>query len=108
MRRILLLLLLIPVLVLSKDKQANEPIMFRTDVACFEHQGLLEILKNKFGEDPVFVAKSDQVDAVTMVLINQQSGTYSIITTNKVMACILDVGNSVIYRLPKMVQSKIM
>ena len=84
MRRILLLLLLIPVLVLSKDKQANEPIMFHTDVACFDHQGLLEILKNKFGEDPVFVAKSDQLDTVTMVLINQQSGTtYTTVLTDR-------------------------
>ena len=57
MRKILFLILLIPVLVLSKDKQIDEPVILHTDIACFEYHGLVDMLKNKFGEDAMFVAK---------------------------------------------------
>mgnify|MGYP003336822734 CR=1 FL=1 len=109
MRRTLLLLLLLPLLALSKDKSSDGHIVVHTDVHCFKYQVAMSDLKDKYGEEPIFIGKSDlETGTVVMMFVNQQQGTYTVITTDKNIACILDVGNQVIYRMPKNLQSKMM
>jgi hypothetical protein len=62
-------------------------------------------LRNKYGEVPIFVGKSElEEDVVTMMLVNQINGSYTVLSVGKGVACILDTGGDVQYRLPKITE----
>lgn len=105
MRRLLLLLSLMPILSFAQDGH----VVVQPDIHCFLYKSAVDSLKNKYGEEPVFIGKSDiELDTVTMMFINQETGSYTVITTDRKIACIMDMGSQVIYRLPKALKSKTM
>ena len=109
MRRLLSLIILVPLLALSKDNTTNGHVIVDAEVHCFTYKSLIKDLKEKYHEDPVFAGESGfEAQTSTVVFINQETGSYTIITTDQKIACILDVGDSARYRLPKALHSKMM
>lgn len=104
MNRLLLFLSLIPFLVNAQEGH----IVIQTEVHCFLYKSAIESIKNKYGEEPIFVGKSSMDSGtVTMMLVNQETGSYTILTTDRRIACLLDLGDQVIYRIPRDLQNKI-
>ena len=104
--RYLLFLLLFCSISYAKD---TEHIVVPTDVHCFKAQVLLNELKGKYGEDPIFMGKSGLEEGVmTMMFANQDTGSYTVVVAGKGIACVLDTGDNLKYRVPKALENKLM
>jgi hypothetical protein len=87
----------------------RDHVVIPTDIHCFKYDVLIKQLKNRFGEEPVFIGKSGLDEgAVTMMFINQANSSYTVVTANRDVACVFDSGDDVIYRLPKSMQNNLM
>jgi len=97
MRRLALSLLL-----LSFQAFAEDHVVVSTDVHCFKKDIIYKQLRDRFEEQPVFMGKSAIEEQVSTVLyVNQQTGTYTLLQVGSGVACVLDTGNNMRYRLPK-------
>jgi hypothetical protein len=100
MRRLAILLLLVALPTFAKDKANSQ---------CYNLQPLFSELKNKFGEEPIFIGSSEQRrKSITMMLVNQETGTYTVLRVTKETGCIMDTGADVKYRMPKSLESKML
>lgn len=88
---------------------AKERIAIPTNIYCFKAEVLLKDLKDDYGEEPIVIGKSDiDKDATTMMFVNQQTGSFTVITVGNGIGCVLDTGNTVRYRMPKLLENKLM
>lgn len=100
-------LLLICLLLLTSPAFARDHIVLPMELHCFKADILIKQLRDGYGEDPIFVGKSElDGDAVTMMFVNQQTGSYTVVAMGKVIGCVLDTGNNVRYRMPKILENK--
>jgi hypothetical protein len=104
MRYLVLLLTMFALSALAEDH-----VIVTNDVHCFKKDVIIEQLRGQFDEEPIVIGKSTlEKGAVLMLYVNQQTGTYTVLTTGSGVACILDTGGSVRYRMPKALDNKSM
>ena len=110
MRYILLIVLLLASqLSYAKEKRKPDRVILTTEIHCFRLDTLLDQLRLNYGEEPMMMGKSDiDQDAVTMLFVNQESGSYTIVGLGKSIGCIYDTGKNVRYRMPKFLDNKLM
>ena len=96
-------------LFLVQTAYAKDRIVIPTEIHCFKAEVLIKELLDVYSEEPIIIGKSElDKDATTMVFVNQQTGSYTIVNTGKGIACVLDTGNTVKYRMPKVLENKLM
>lgn len=106
--RTLSLVLLSLILPLAQAKERDH-VVIPTEIHCFKAHLILDELKLKYGEEPIFMGKSElDQDSVTMMFVNQQTGSYTILGLGKDVGCIFDTGNNIRYRMPKSLENKLM
>jgi hypothetical protein len=106
MRKLLLVLLLALPLAQAKER---DHVVIPTDIHCFKINMLIDELKLKYGEEPIFMGKSElDKESVTMIFANQQTGSYTIVGLGKYIGCVFDTGNDIHYRMPKVLENKSM
>jgi hypothetical protein len=81
---------------------AAPPVRVNKVVICQDIKSLLETITNKYGEQPMIISKHGIMeDVMTVVYLNPQSGTLSIIEMDGEAGCIISVGKETHYRTPK-------
>jgi len=96
-------------LFISFQALADDHVVVPTNVHCFKQEILYKQLRDRFEEQPVFMGKSLLEEEVSTVLyVNQQTGTYTLIQAGHGAACVLDTGNNMRYRIPKALENKLM
>ena len=109
MRYLIAFLLLLSLTATARDRVYRDHSVVPTDIHCFKLNLLLKELRENFGEEPIFVGKSEQTQkSTTMMFVNQETGSYTVIGVKKEMGCILDTGGEVRYRMPKSLENRIM
>lgn len=104
--RKLILTCLFCVLTMAQAKDKNH-IVIPTNIHCFKVEMLLDELKLKYGEEPIFMGKSElEQESVTMMFVNQQTGSYTVVGLGKSIGCVFDTGNNIRYRMPKVLENK--
>lgn len=99
---IILALLIFPLAQAKNKKRTQDHIVVPTKIHCFKINTLLNELKTKYEEEPIFIGRSDlDKDAVTLMFVNQHTGSYTVVGAGKDIGCVLDTGDSVRYRMPK-------
>ena len=94
---------------LSLSALANDHVVVTEEVHCFAPKAIFDQLKNKFGEEAIFVGKSSlESGAIVMVYVNQQTGTYTVLQAGRDIVCVLDTGRDMQYRMPKALENKLM
>ena len=87
----------------------TDSVMVKTEIPCFPIKILLTSLKNKFGEEPMVMGESSLEEGVTtVVFVNQQTGTYTVVEMGEGIGCILSTGSKVKYRFPKSLSKSMM
>ncbi len=87
------------------DESADEGVEAPTTVVCFPTKVLLSKLKN-FGEEPLFIGKSlTMPKTATMVYVNKNTGSYTIIEIDKEAGCVISLGTKGHYRFPRLKES---
>jgi len=105
MRYLALLLTMFTLLAVAAD----DHVIVTNDVHCFKKDVMLSQLRNQFEEEPIFVGKSGIEQGATLVIyVNQQTGTYTVLTMGSGVACVLDAGNNTRYRMPRALENKSM
>jgi hypothetical protein len=90
MKKILFLLVLIPLLT---SAQSSGPVAIEKTVICDKTQNVLDVIINgRYQENPVWGGVDD--DSRYGLLVNRETGTWTIIQFNKETACILGTGKS--------------
>lgn len=83
--------------------------MVPAEIHCFKLETLVKQLKDKFGEEPIFLGKSElDANTMTMMFVNQEKGTYTIVGMDKNVGCVYDTGNNIKYRVPRALDNKLM
>jgi hypothetical protein len=104
MRGLILILFL-----LLTNAHAKERTVITTKVTCFKLEKLVDQLKDNYGEEPIFMGKSElENNTVTMMFVNQNTGSYTVVGMGKDVGCVLDTGNKMQYRMPKVLENKLM
>lgn len=81
---------------------AQKPVESTKKVVCFPLNVLLKDLKDKYGEEPMVMGITANMDDVGMGLyINRDTGSYTVVEFDKEAACVISVGKNVRYRFPK-------
>ena len=94
---------------LSLSAHAKDHIVITEEVHCFTPKVAFDQLKNKFGEEAIFIGKSSlENGVVVMVYVNQQTGTYTVLQAGQDIVCVLDTGKDMRYRMPKALENKLM
>lgn len=107
MRYFSILLLLFFTSTFAKSTNKNHTVI-PVKIHCFKIEILLDELKS-YGEDPIFIGSSGvDKDSVTMMFVNQQTGSYTIVGMGKDIGCVYDTGNNVRYRMPKVLENKVL
>jgi len=89
--------------------QADDHVIVTNDIHCFKKEVIIGQLREQFEEEPIFVGKSGIEQGATLVIyVNQQTGTYTVLTTGSGVACVLDAGNNIRYRMPRVLENKSM
>lgn len=85
---------------LCVNASANEGVEAKTSVVCYPNSILLKHLK-KFGEEPMVIGKRDGMeDTVTVVYVNKDTGTYTIVEMDTEAGCVISLGEKIKYRFP--------
>jgi hypothetical protein len=99
---------MLPLICFAKGKEKDH-IVLKTNIDCFKAPVLIAQLRDKFGEEPIFIGKSlMEEETATFMFVNQESGSYTIVTGNQDVMCVYDSGNQMRYRLPKAIENKLM
>lgn len=81
---------------------AQKPVESTKKVVCFPLNVLLKDLRDKYGEEPMVMGITANMDDVGMGLyINRDTGSYTVVEFDKEAACVISVGKNVRYRFPK-------
>ena len=105
MRYFVLLLTLFALSALAAD----DHVVVTNDIHCFKKDVMINQLRSQFDEEPIVIGKSGIEKGATLVIyVNQQTGTYTVLTTGSGVACVLDAGNNIRYRMPKALENKSM
>lgn len=88
---------------------APEKTIIKMDLYCFKSEVLISDLKNNHGEEPIVMGKSVLEEGITtMVFVNQNTGSYTVVGMGHGIGCVYDTGNKVKYRFPKAMESKLL
>jgi hypothetical protein len=91
MKKLLALLLIIPLL--TSAQSSSGPVTIEKTVVCDKTQNVLDVIINgRYQENPVWGGVDD--DSRYGLLVNRETGTWTIIQFNKETACILGTGKS--------------
>jgi hypothetical protein len=91
MKKLLALLLIIPLL--TSAQSSSGPITIEKTVVCDKTQNVLDVIINgRYQENPVWGGVDD--DSRYGLLVNRETGTWTIIQFNKETACVLGTGKS--------------
>lgn len=91
MKKLLGLLLVIPLL--TSAQSSVGPITIEKTVVCDKTQNVLDVIINgRYQENPIWGGVDD--DSRYGLLVNRETGTWTIIQFNKETACILGTGQS--------------
>ena len=91
MKKLLGLLLIIPLL--TSAQSPSGPVTIEKTVVCDRTQNVLDVIINgRYQENPVWGGVDD--DSRYGLLVNRETGTWTIIQFNKETACILGTGKS--------------
>lgn len=105
MRYFIAFLLFFTLTATAKDRNH---VVIPTKIHCFKLDLILKELKEQYGEEPIFVGNSELEKSTTMMFVNQETGSYTVIGVKKQVGCVLDIGGEVRYRLPKMLENKLL
>lgn len=98
MRKLLFLLSVFSISVFAQPDKVTVPM----NIPCFPTKTLMAQLKDKFGEEPMFMGDPMEEEEVkTAVFVSQSNNTYTIVQFDSRIACVLSIGNNVKYRFPK-------
>ena len=82
---------------------AQKPVETNKKIVCFPVNVLLKDLKEKYGEEPMVIGVTSNMNEVAMGLyINKETGSYTVIELDAEAACVISVGKDVRYRFPKL------
>jgi hypothetical protein len=105
---LIVIAIILPVFASPKN-QHKDHIVVKTEIHCFKLQTLTAELRDKYGEEPIFLGKSDiEGDSVTTVFVNQDTGSYTVVGIGNGVGCIYDVGADMRYRMPKILENKLL
>jgi hypothetical protein len=91
MKKLLSLLLVVPLL--TSAQSSSGPITIEKTVVCDKTQNVLDVIINgRYQENPVWGGVDD--DSRYGLLVNRETGTWTIIQFNKETACVLGTGKS--------------
>ena len=91
MKKLLALLLIIPLL--TSAQSSSGPVTIEKTVVCDKTQNVLDVIINgRYQENPIWGGIDD--DSRYGLLVNRETGTWTIIQFNKETACILGTGQS--------------
>jgi len=110
MRQLTVILLALAIIlpVFAKPKNRDHTVI-KTEIHCFKLQSLMTELRDKYGEEPIFIGKSEvDADATTMMFVNQTAGTYTIVGVGRGVGCVYDIGSDIKYRMPKILENKLL
>jgi hypothetical protein len=88
MKKLLLLVLLLPTLVFSQQ----EPVIVDKKVVCDEIKIVIDWIKNSQEQQPLWLGVSDVGETRYGLVENQKTGSWTIIEFNDKYACILGTG----------------
>jgi hypothetical protein len=90
MKKLLAILAIIPLLT---SAQSSGPVAIEKTVICDKTQNVLDVIINgRYQENPVWGGVDD--DSRYGLLVNRETGTWTIIQFNKETACVLGTGKS--------------
>jgi len=83
-------------------EKAVTPVETEKKIVCFPAKTLLKDLKDKYGEEPMILGITTNMDDVAMgVYINKETGSYTVIEFDTEAACVVSIGKNIRYRFPK-------
>lgn len=86
---------------LSFGALASEGTEVELGVVCFPFKTLQSELK-KFGEEPMVIGKRSGMNSTyTVVYVNKDTGSYTIVEMDNEAGCVISLGDNVMYRFPK-------
>ena len=72
-------------------------------ILCFETKQFLKEIKEKYQEEPMIIGKTTGVKGVvTAWYINSTTGSFTVVEMDDEDTCIISVGTSAYYRVPKL------
>jgi len=88
---------------------ADDHVVVSNDIHCFKQEVIIGQLRTQFNEEPIVVGKSGiEKGATLMIYVNQQTGTFTVLTVGSGVACVLDAGDNIRYRMPRALENKSM
>lgn len=93
MRKLLLSFLLFPTIVSAKNAVTVEK-----SVVCAETKFLMAEIIEKYDEKPVW--GSELIDSKIALFVNSKSKTWTIVQWNNDIACVIEVGNDYVFKMP--------
>jgi hypothetical protein len=94
MRKLLLGVLLLPALALA------EPVKVDKEVVCDKTADMLAYFVEKYKEMPQWLGQSDQTKSQVVIMTNAETQTWTLIQFNEQVACILETGKGIKFKLP--------
>ena len=91
MKKILLLLALLPALLFSAEVEVNKKVI------CNDRETIFKSLSN-YGETPLWIGKISETAAI--VFVNPTTRSWTVVQTSETIACVIVVGNDFMYKLP--------
>lgn len=81
---------------------AGDAVKVDTTIVCYPIDVLLKTLK-KVGEEPMVMGVNGVAPKVaTVVYVNRETGSYTIVEMDNEAGCIISLGNNVRYRFPQL------
>ena len=88
---------------------ADDHVVVSNDIHCFKKEVIISQLWGQFAEEPIVVGRSGiEKGATLMIYVNQQNGTFTVLTVGSGVACVLDAGDNIRYRMPRALENKSM
>lgn len=88
---------------------ADDHVVVSNDIHCFKKEVIISQLRGQFAEEPIVVGRSViEKGATLMIYVNQQNGTFTVLTVGSGVACVLDAGDNIRYRMPRALENKSM
>jgi len=88
---------------------ADDHVVVSNDIHCFKKEVIISQLRGQFAEEPIVVGRSGiEKGATLMIYVNQQTGTFTVLTVGSGVACVLDAGDNIRYRMPRALENKSM
>lgn len=93
MKRFIAVAVLLSVHLFAASQQNSESVIKEKKVVCNQFNLLLStLLKNEYKERITWIGEDDESETKFSLLVNEKTGTWTLLQFNKELACILGAG----------------